>query len=99
MLLEYLPPEKVAYEEISMIRQTICAIAVMLAVALTASAQSYRSSIRGRVEDPSGAVVTGAEIVAINEATGDERAVTTSDAGAFAIPELEPGAWRVQIST
>ena len=60
-------------------------------------AQSHRGVIRGRVQDASGAVVAGAAVTAVNEATNETRATTSGDAGAFALAELAPGAWRVEI--
>ena len=60
-------------------------------------AQSHRGIIRGRVQDASGAVIVGASIVAINEATNETRDTTSGDGGAFALAELAPGAWRIDI--
>jgi hypothetical protein len=71
------------------------AFAVLFAAAL--DAQSHRGAIRGRVQDASGAVVAGAAVTAVNEATNEERATTSGDTGAFALAELAPGAWRVEI--
>ena len=47
--------------------------------------------------DASGAVVVGAAVTAVNEATNETRTTTSGDAGAFALAELAPGAWRVEI--
>ena len=54
-------------------------------------------SIRGRVQDASGAVVVGAAVTAVNEATNETRTTASGDAGAFALAELAPGAWRIEI--
>ncbi len=51
-------------------------------------AQSYRGTIRGVVQDPSGAVVPGASVVAKNVATGQSRSAKTDANGAYVIPEL-----------
>ena len=69
----------------------------VLLVSMGLSAQSHRGAIRGRVQDASGAVVANAAISAVNEATGETRTTTSGDAGAFALAELAPGAWRVEI--
>src|SRR5688500_4922364 len=71
--------------------------ACMLLLTAGLSAQSHRGAIRGRVQDASGAVVVGAAVTAVNEATNDTRTTTTGDAGAFALAELAPGTWRVEI--
>ena len=70
---------------------------VLAAMPAGAGAQSHRSVIRGRVQDASGAVVAGAAVTAINEATGETRTTTSGDTGAFAVAELAPGEWRIEI--
>ncbi len=54
-------------------------------LAVTIDAQSHRGAIRGRVEDATGAVVIGASVTAINEATNETRVATSGPTGAFAI--------------
>ena len=77
---------------------TTLVFALLFASVLVLEAQTHRGAIRGRVEDPSGAVVSGAEVRAINEATNETRMTATGDTGAFAIAELEPGNWRIEIA-
>jgi Carboxypeptidase regulatory-like domain/TonB dependent receptor len=72
-------------------------LVLVVTAAAVLDAQSHRGVIRGRVQDASGAVVVGAAVTAINEATNETRATTSGDAGAFALAELAPGAWRVEI--
>ncbi len=81
-----------------MIRNTMRALVWALLLAAAADAQSHRGAIRGRVEDPSGAVVAGAGVTAVNEATNETRTATSGATGAFALAELAPGTWRVEIS-
>src|ERR1700723_2159236 len=50
-------------------------------------------SIRGIVNDPSGAVVQGATITAILTGTDSQRSVTSDKDGAFDIPELAVGSY------
>jgi hypothetical protein len=61
-------------------------------------AQSHRGVIRGRVEDPSGAVIAAAPITATHEATNEVRSVVTGENGAFAIAELAPGVWTIEVA-
>jgi hypothetical protein len=61
-------------------------------------AQSHRAAIRGFVEDASGARMAGADVLATNEATNDARRAVTAADGGFAIVELAPGAWRLDVS-
>ena len=49
----------------------------------------------GTVTDPSGAVLTGVNVVAKNVNTGETRQVTTNDFGQYAIPNLKIGTYAV----
>ncbi len=75
-----------------------------LAVALLSLAAAPRlmaqatGSIRGTVIDPSGAVVSGASVVATNTATSFTRKETTNQDGIFVFPDLPIGAYRLEIA-
>jgi len=69
-------------------------IAMLLISATMAFGQS--SSLSGTVIDPQGNAVAGATITATNVATGAARAATSSKEGAFQIPQLAPGTYRVR---
>lgn len=73
------------------------AIALILLPAMIASAQTAdaRGALVGRVTDPSGAVVPGAEIRAINAATGVVASTRTNESGNYALPFLVPGVYTV----
>lgn len=60
-------------------------------------AQSERGSIRGTVEDASGAVIAGANVTAINVGTGVRTSTKTAEAGNFNIPQLPPGNYTVEV--
>jgi hypothetical protein len=81
-----------------MIRKTLQACGWMLVLSTVLDAQSHRGVIRGRIEDATAAGVAGAAVTAFNDATNEMRATVTSDAGAFALAELPPGTWRLEIS-
>jgi hypothetical protein len=78
--------------------RVIRVLALSCLIAAVLDAQSHRGTIRGRVEDASGAAVAAAGVTAINDGTNETRTTTTSQAGAFAIAELSPGGWRVEIT-
>jgi len=61
-------------------------------------AQSPNGNINGLVSDPSSAAVVGAEIVAVNDATGVQYTTKTSNEGLYVLPNLPPGPYRVQVS-
>jgi hypothetical protein len=60
-----------------------------------AQAQSTTGSVYGRVVDPSGAVVVGADIVATNQATGVAYHGQSDAVGNFTVFSLPPGTYQV----
>src|SRR5260221_547826 len=54
-------------------------------------------AITGTVDDPSGRVVVGAEVDAVNEATHASRVVMTNAEGVFRVPLLPPGSYSVMV--
>lgn len=54
------------------------------------------AEIRGIVQDASGAIIPGATVMAINEATGLERPTISDAAGRFNFPRLPVGNYRVE---
>ncbi len=61
-------------------------------------AQSVRGSMAGNITDSTGAVVSGAKIVARNSETGVVETTTSTSAGAFRFPELSLGRYEVTIT-
>ncbi len=61
--------------------------------------QSFRGSIRGRVVDPQGSVIAGAEVTAKNSATGQERKTVTGADGDYVLAELPAGEYVVTASS
>jgi hypothetical protein len=56
---------------------------------------SNTGSISGLVTDPSGAVIPGVTVKAVNTSTGIERSTTTNPNGFFAFPELPVGTYDI----
>jgi len=78
----------------------VCLWAILLGASLGAVpsyAQSTFGSIRGTVQDESGAVIPGAVITVHSLDENFDRQVTTSDAGEFAIENLKAGHYRLTI--
>ncbi len=79
------------------------AIAAVPVVALTmASPVAYgqassSSDAAGKVTDPSGAVVSGATVHLINNATKAERTATTNDSGDWSIPNVPPASYSLRV--
>src|SRR6266403_764693 len=56
------------------------------------------ATLGGTVTDATGAVVANAKVVATNQATGVETATQTDSAGAYLLPSLPIGTYRIQIN-
>jgi hypothetical protein len=54
--------------------------------------------LTGRVIDPARSVVPGAEVIATNQETGITTRATSSAAGVYVLPLLEPGAYTITAS-
>ena len=61
------------------------------------TAQTYQGRILGLVTDQSGAVVAGAKVTITNTGTGIARTLTTTAAGEYVAPNLEPGSYVVTV--
>ncbi|MBI4875853.1 MAG: carboxypeptidase regulatory-like domain-containing protein, partial [Acidobacteria bacterium] len=66
-------------------------------VAAPAFAQDT-ATLTGRVVDPSGAVVAGSQVTAVNTATNLEQSTTANEEGLYRIPALRPGTYRVTVT-
>ncbi len=71
---------------------------LFLCASSLALAQAGRGSISGVVSDPSGAIVNGAKVNALNQATGVTLHTVTSDAGLYSFVSLPPGTYIVTAS-
>ncbi len=71
-------------------------------VALAASgllyAQTTSAELQGAIQDPSGAVIPGANIAVKNVATGSVRTTKSNGAGLFNVPDLQPSAYELTVS-
>ena len=80
--------------------RNLCALTLVFAMvtllsAMCTPAQTFRGTILGTVTDSSGAAVPGATVTVKNLGTGLVHAVTTSDDGSYAVPELPIGSYSV----
>ncbi len=74
--------------------ETIClVIAVSLLAPALLSAQGTGGRILGRVADPTGAVLGGVKVTAVNVATGVTRDTRTNDSGDYVFPDLPVGTY------
>ncbi|MBL0155983.1 MAG: TonB-dependent receptor [Bryobacterales bacterium] len=77
---------------------SLSAILILL-TGLPAWSQDARGTIQGRVSDPSGAVMAGAQVVVTNTAMGTKSTLTTNNEGRYLAPVLPPGIYQVEASS
>jgi hypothetical protein len=73
-------------------------LVVCLSVSVPVLGQRITGDIAGEVTDSTGAVVPNVTVTAVNTGTNLSRSGVTSDTGAFRIPELPIGTYRVTAS-
>jgi len=76
----------------------LCVLLLCLAAGEAAYAQAGRGSISGMVTDPTGAVIPGASVVALNHATGVKITTVSTGAGLYTFMSLNPGVYQVTAS-
>ena len=76
---------------------TVCLV-LLLILANSANAQTFRGTILGTVTDTSGAAIAGATVTIKNTGTGLTRTVSTSEDGSYAVPELPIGTYTVTVT-
>jgi hypothetical protein len=77
-------------------RNVFIAFFALLFAPLFSQAQGL-GSLLGRVTDPAGAGVAGAQVTATQEGTGFSRAATTDAEGFYVIPSLQPAAYNLAV--
>lgn len=60
--------------------------------------QEFRATVSGHVSDSSGAGVPGARIQAVNTANNETTNATTDTSGAYTVPFLRPGVYRMTVT-
>jgi hypothetical protein len=71
-----------------------CCLIVLMALApRIAAAQAVSGTVLGTITDASGAVLSGAKVTLVNEATGLTRTLTTDKNGEFTAPSIPTGTY------
>ncbi len=74
-------------------------IAVLLLLIATSAMQAQTTAqISGTVTDTTGAVIPGATVALVNEATQDTRMVKTNGAGLYSFPALLPSSYTIKVT-
>ncbi len=76
---------------------TLCTLILFACAVVGATAQTSTSRIAGTVSDTTGAVVAGASVTALNEATGLSQTQTTTDAGLYSFALLPVGNYTITV--
>lgn len=80
------------------IRQVVFLLLASALFLPPALAQSPNGTMSGRVVDSSGAVIVGAQVLIVNEATGIQYPTKTNAEGIYVVPNLPPGLYLLQVS-
>src|SRR5215204_4271039 len=83
------PPNRLASGLLRLTFLVICCAASAL------SQSQISGRLAGTITDEKGAAITGAQVVAFNRTTNDERIVVTDAAGNYYVSFLPPGAYHV----
>src|SRR5215471_8240650 len=78
-----------------MITRFVTLLSVLCLLVSQAPAQEFRATISGHVYDSSGSAVPGAKIQATNIANNEVTSATADAGGAYSIPLLRPGDYKV----
>ena len=78
--------------------QMFCISALLCLCTLRIAAQST-ATLSGAITDPSGAVVVNAQVTVHSIGTGTDRIVNTDSSGLYTVPSLQPGDYKVQVTS
>ena len=78
-------------------RRLIGALAVVLFMTVSVSAQSFKATVVGKVADTNGAFIPGAAITVTEKGTGRTHTTKSNDEGSFTISQLPPGEYEVRV--
>jgi hypothetical protein len=79
-------------------RNLVSVCILVLCAGAVAFGQGGRGSISGLISDPSGAIVSNAQVTALNHATGVMQHTVSSKAGVYSFVSLDPGLYVVTAS-
>src|SRR5438128_362196 len=85
------------YFEVPAMKSIVLAFLLMCSLTMTALGQVTTGSLSGTVSDPSGAIVPGATVTLVNNATGAERSAISNSTGTFDFQALQPGTYTISV--
>jgi len=63
------------------------------------SAQNFVGGVRGLIQDPGGAVISGAVVALVNSATGTSRSAISNSLGEYAFAQAEPATYSITVES
>src|SRR5690348_994585 len=81
-----------------LLRLVLCMFVICCAASVHAQTANGPASITGVVLDPDGKVVVNVAVLIRNEATNDLRTTTTDARGRYAIADLRPGRYTIEVA-
>lgn len=82
---------------IALSRPLLSVVLVFAAAVATLGQSSGSATLRGRVTDPTGAVIAKIDVTLTNEATKDERKTKTNDEGIYLFTSLVPATYTLKV--
>lgn len=79
-------------------RIQIILIALIAVIVPLGRSQNVSATLRGTVRDGAGAVITGAEVLVLNNGTGATHKTTTNNTGDYVVVQLSPAAYTVTVT-
>src|SRR5690242_10844853 len=70
---------------------------LVFAAASVPGQQAARATLTGTVTDPNGALVTGATVIATQQASNIRRETVTNDAGLYVFSDMAPGEYELRV--
>ena len=74
-----------------------CMVILGVSVLGASAQQGVTATLRGRVVDPNGAVIPGAQVTVSQKATGVKRETTSNDEGLYVLSNLPPANYEVKV--
>src|SRR5216684_3575852 len=80
-------------------KMTSLFVAILMSAVCRIYGQEARGTLMGRVSDPTGSVIIGAKVEAINAETGVHFTSTTNGSGDYILPFLIPGPYSLTVES
>ena len=92
----FVPTRRRGTMKLGLLLATIAAACLLAAPSM--QAQRYLGGISGTVSDQTGAILPGAQVLAVEQSTQFKTEVVTSADGAYSMPTLSPGTYEVTVT-